>query len=274
MLPPIGGGAPPVFVAGPCVIESAAMLLETAAALVELAPGLPVVLKASFDKANRSSAGAFRGPGLRAGLAALAEVRERYGLPLLTDVHEPAQCGPAAEVVDVLQIPAFLCRQTDLIQAAAATGRTVNLKRGQFLDPRRMHLAVEKAGGRAWVTERGTTFGHGDLVFDPRALVWMSAAGVPVLYDCTHTVQVPGGDGPYTGGQRELALPLARAAAAVGVDGFYAEVHPDPARARSDAATQLDPAAFQRLVREVCAIDAARRGADPHARPPSRKEEQ
>jgi 2-dehydro-3-deoxyphosphooctonate aldolase (KDO 8-P synthase) len=176
-------------------------------------------------------------------------------------VHEPWQCAPAAEVADVLQIPAFLCRQTDLVVAAARTGRPVNLKRGQFLDPRRVGLLVEKvaqAGGTAWVTERGTTFGHGDLVLDPRSLVWMAASGAPVLYDCTHTVQAPGGEERATGGRREMIRPLARAAAAVGVDGFYAEVHPDPPRARSDAATQLSPAEFARLVADVTAIDAAR----------------
>ncbi len=239
-LPPIGEGAPLVFVAGPCVIEPGDGLFRVAEALVALP--VPVVFKASFDKANRSSAAAYRGPGLDAGLEALAQVRRRFDLPLLTDVHEPAQCAPAAEVVDVLQIPAFLCRQTDLVQAAAATGRVVNLKRGQFLDPRRVHLAVEKAAGRAWVTERGTSFGPGDLVFDPRA-------------------QVPGGDAPTTGGRPEMVLPLARAAAAMGVDGVYAEVHPDPPRALSDAATQLTPAAFARLVEQVLAVDAARRAA-------------
>lgn len=252
--------ARPFFVAGPCVIESPGQLLETASALAAL--GLPLVFKASFDKANRSSADAYRGPGLEAGLAALAEVKARTGLPILTDVHEPWQCAPAAEVADVLQVPAFLCRQTDLVVAAARTGRPVNLKRGQFLDPRRMGLLVEKvtaAGGTAWVTERGTTFGHGDLVLDPRALVWMAASGAPVLYDCTHSVQAPAGEGRATGGLREMIRPLARAAAAVGVAGFYAEVHPDPPRAKSDAATQLAPDELTRLAAEVLAIDAARR---------------
>ncbi len=258
-LPPIGDGAPLVFVAGPCVIEPGDGLFRVAEALAALP--VPIVFKASFDKANRSSADAYRGPGLDAGLEALAQVRRRFDLPLLTDVHAPEQCAPAAEVVDVLQIPAFLCRQTDLVEAAAATGRVVNLKRGQFLDPRRVHLAAAKAGGRAWVTERGTSFGHGDLVFDPRALVWMRRAGAPVLFDATHSVQVPGGDAPTTGGRPEMVAPLARAAAAVGIDGLYAEVHPDPPRALSDAATQLTPAAFAALVRQVSAVDAARRAA-------------
>jgi 2-dehydro-3-deoxyphosphooctonate aldolase (KDO 8-P synthase) len=249
----------PFWVAGPCVVEDRDQVMAVAEVVAAL-PGRRW-FKASFDKANRSSAGAFRGPGLEAGLAVLDEVRQVHDLPILTDVHLPEQCAPAAEVADVLQIPAFLCRQTDLVEAAARTGRIVNIKRGQFLDPRRMHLLVEKveaAGGRAWVTERGTTFGHGDLVFDPRALVWMRAAGAPVLYDCTHSVQAPGGAGRETEGRRDLAHPLARAAAAVGVDGFYAEVHPDPPNARSDAATQLDFDGFARLVREVTAITHAR----------------
>lgn len=257
----LGDATRPFFIAGPCVLEDEGTVLETARFLASLR--LPLVFKGSFDKANRSSLRGHRGPGLVKGLRLLAQVRETTGLRVLTDVHEPGQCAPAAEVADLLQVPAFLCRQTDLIAAAAATGRPVNLKRGQFLDPRRMSLVVEKARsagpGPFLVTERGTTFGHGDLVLDPRALVWLRQSGAPVLYDCTHTLQLPGGPGEETGGLRDLALPLARAAAAVGVSGFYAEVHPDPARAKSDAATQLDFATFERLVREVQAIDAARR---------------
>lgn len=260
VLPPAGDGHPLFFVAGPCVIDDADLTLAVAAQLAALK--LPLIFKASFDKANRSSGEAYRGPGLVAGLNVLAEVKDRHGLPILTDVHLPEQCEPAAEVADVLQIPAFLCRQTDLIWAAARTGRVVNVKRGQFLDPRRMSYIVEKTQQNGptecWLTERGTAFGHGDLVFDPRALVWMKATGVPVLYDCTHSVQQPGGSGPTTGGARELALPLARAAAAVGVHGFYAEVHADPTRARSDADTQLTVAQFTDLVRVVTAIHAAR----------------
>ncbi len=256
------GAAAPVFIAGPCVLEDR----DTVFAVADFLAGLnrPVVFKASFDKANRSSADAHRGPGLDAGLELLAAVRARTGLPVLTDVHEPGQCALVAQVVDVLQIPAFLCRQTDLVVAAASTGKPVNLKRGQFLDPRRMGFVVDKvrrAGGQPWVTERGTTFGHGDLVLDPRALVWLQATGAPVVYDCTHSVQTPSGDAPTTGGARAMALPLARAAAAVGVDAFFAEVHPDPARAWSDADTQLDFATFRRLVSEVSAIDAARRAS-------------
>lgn len=267
---PIGDGAAPIFVAGPCLMEDAGMLLETARFLAGL--GLPLIFKASFDKANRSSLRGHRGPGLAAGLKMLADVRTATGLPVLTDVHAVEQCGPAGEVADILQIPAFLCRQTDLVQAAAATGRPLNLKRGQFLDPRRMGLLVEKARaagpGPFFVTERGTSFGHGDLVLDPRALVWMRESGAAVLYDCTHTLQQPAGDGDQTGGLRALCLPLARAAAAVGVDGFYAEVHPEPARALSDASTQLDFATFARLVREVRSVDAGRRAAQAVERHP------
>lgn len=251
--------ARPFYVAGPCVIEP-----ETLFAAAEVVAsvrgefGVDVYFKASFDKANRTHVDAHRGPGLEEGLRLLQQVRERFDLKLLTDVHEPDQCAPAAEVADVLQVPAFLCRQTSLIQAAAATGKTVNIKRGQFLDPRRMHFAVAKTTGNAWVTERGTAFGHGDLVFDPRSLVWLRAAGVPVLYDCTHSVQAPGGTTAHTGGHRDLALPLARAAAAVGVDGFYCEVHPNPPSAKSDAATQLAPATFRALVRQTLEISALR----------------
>jgi len=264
-VPALGPGATgPVFIAGPCVLESRDTVFEIASFLSSL--GVPVVFKGSFDKANRSSVDAPRGPGLDAGLALLAEVRARYGLPVLTDVHAVDQCAAVGEVVDVVQIPAFLCRQTDLVVAAARTGRIVNLKRGQFLDPRRMRYVVDKVravGGRAWVTERGSTFGHGDLVLDPRALVWLRETGVPVVYDCTHTVQRPGGEGPTTGGARDLAHPLARAAAAIGVDAFFAEVHPEPARALSDAETQLDFDQLRRLVHEVVAIDAVRRRLAP-----------
>ena len=257
-LPPIGDSAPLVFVAGPCVLESREVAFASARAVVDCREefGIPVVFKGSFDKANRSHVDAYRGPGLIEGLKILAQVKAHFKVPILTDVHLPAQCSPAAEVADVLQIPAFLCRQTDLLQAAGATGRPVNIKRGQFLDPQRIDLAVEKIGGPAWVTERGTTFGHGDLVFDPRALIWMRAAA-PVLYDCTHSVQVPGGRSAQTGGRREMTLPLMRAAVAVGVDGLYAEVHPDPAVAKSDAATQLDPPTFRRLVASALALHAA-----------------
>jgi 2-dehydro-3-deoxyphosphooctonate aldolase (KDO 8-P synthase) len=257
------------FVAGPCVLESLEASLATARFLAGLAErcGVEIVFKGSFDKANRSSLSGFRGPGLERGLAWLAAVRAETGLAVLTDVHAVEQCARAAESVDILQVPAFLCRQTDLIQAAAATGRPVNYKRGQFLDPRRMGLVLEKARaagpGPFSATERGTSFGHGDLVLDPRALVWLRSGGAAVWYDATHTVQQPGGDAAHTRGERALALPLARAAAAVGVDAIYAEVHPAPAEALSDAETQLDFPAFERLVTECRAVDAARRALVP-----------
>jgi 2-dehydro-3-deoxyphosphooctonate aldolase (KDO 8-P synthase) len=257
------------FIAGPCVLESYAEALATAQFLAEVASrrGVEITFKASFDKANRSSVRGYRGPGLTRGLEWLAAVRAETGLAVLTDVHAAEQCGPVAEVVDVLQVPAFLCRQTDLVQAAAATGRPVNYKRGQFLDPRRMGLVLEKARaagpGPFSATERGTSFGHGDLVLDPRALVWLRSSGGAVWYDATHSLQQPGGEAETTRGLRDLVLPLARAAAAVGVDAIYAEVHPEPARALSDAETQLDFASFERLVVEACAVDAARRAASP-----------
>ncbi len=271
-LPALGGGAPLCVVAGPCALEDRDTTLRAAELVTDLArrAGVPVIFKASLDKANRTHADAWRGPGLEVGLRWLAEVRATFGVPVLTDVHSAEQCAPVAAVVDVLQIPAFLCRQTDLLVAASATGRPVNLKRGQFLDPRQAGYAVDKIRGArpagapaaAWLTERGTTFGHGDLVFDPRSLVWLAAHGAPVLYDVTHSVQVPSG-GATTGGRRELALPLARAAVAVGVDGLYAEVHPAPERARSDAATQLDGPLFARLLAQVTALDTARRAVAP-----------
>lgn len=256
-LPPLGPGHPLVFLAGPCVIEDMDRTLAVAARLKSLA--VPLIFKASFDKANRTHVGSFRGPGLQGGLRVLAEVKSRFGLPVMTDVHHPEQCEAVAQVADVIQIPAFLCRQTDLLQAAGAAGRPVHVKRGQFLDPRAMrHVRGKLGDGPVWFCERGSTFGYGDLVFDPRSLVWMRAAGVPVTFDCTHSNQRPGA-GPQTAGDRALAFPLARAAAAVGIDGLFAEVHPDPANARSDASTQLGFAQFERLVAEVQAIDAARR---------------
>lgn len=241
----LGGGQLPV-IAGPCVVESEERTLEVARLLAAMAArlGLPLIFKSSYDKANRSSWDSFRGPGLVEGLAVLRKVREETGLPILTDVHEPAQCGPAAEVCEVLQIPAFLSRQTDLIRAAAETGRTVNLKKGQFLAPDDVSKAVEKArragGERIFVTERGFCFGYHDLVVDMRAFATLHDAGIPVVFDVTHSLQQPGG-GKITGGDRRFAEPLARAAVAAGADGVFLEVHPDPDRALSDATTQLPP---------------------------------
>ena len=219
--------------------------------------GLPLVFKASFDKANRSSGKSFRGPGLERGLAILAEVKARHGVAILTDVHESHQAGPAAQVADVLQIPAFLCRQTDLIQAAARTGRALNLKKGQFLAPEDMRHAVEKAtaaGARTvLVTERGTSFGYHNLVVDMRSLAILRGLGCPVVFDATHSVQLPGAAGDASGGQREFVPVLARAAAAAGIDGLFVEVAAEPAKAKSDAANSLPvdelPALLATLVR-------------------------
>jgi 2-dehydro-3-deoxyphosphooctonate aldolase (KDO 8-P synthase) len=258
---PVGEGAPLAFIAGPCALESEAQAFAAAAAVVEAAAAAGaagrVVFKASFDKGNRTRGDAFRGVGLDAGLRLLAAVRARFGVPVLTDVHEPAQVAAAAAVADALQIPAFLCRQTDLLAACGAAGKPVNVKKGPFLAPEDLAHALDKLGasGRACalVTERGTTFGYRDLVVDFRSLVKMRALGVPVVYDVTHSVQSPGGapGGGASGGDRRFALPLARAAVAVGVDALYAEVHPDPSRALSDPATQLDPVTFRALVAQA-----------------------
>jgi len=237
------GGARLLVIAGPCVVEDAGTCLEVATQLKAAcaARGLPYVFKASYRKANRSSARSFEGPGIEEGLAILARVRDEARVPVLTDVHEEHEVPAAAAVVDALQIPAFLSRQTGLLQAAARSGRAVNVKKGQFLAPGDMVQVVEKlaAAGceRILLTERGTTFGYHDLVVDMRALVIMRDLGWPVVFDATHSLQRPGG--AETGGDRRFAFPLMRAAVACGVDGLFFETHPDPARARSDAATQL-----------------------------------
>jgi 2-dehydro-3-deoxyphosphooctonate aldolase (KDO 8-P synthase) len=262
------GGGSLVAVAGPCAIESEASTLDVARRLAELAARLsvPVVFKASFDKANRSSFESFRGPGLEEGLRVLAAVRAATGLPLLTDVHEPGHCERAAAVVDVLQIPAFLCRQTDLIAAAAATGRAVNIKKGQFMAPDEARRAVDKArrsgASEVSVTERGASFGYHDLVVDMRSFTVLHHDGIPVLFDVTHSLQSPG-SGEETGGRREFAEPLALAAVAAGADGLYLEVHPDPPRARSDAATQLEPERAARLLATALAVRGALDGSAP-----------
>jgi 2-dehydro-3-deoxyphosphooctonate aldolase (KDO 8-P synthase) len=263
----IGGAAFPV-IAGPCVIESEERTLAAADAVAAIAKrlGLAMVFKASFDKANRSSIRSYRGPGLDEGLRILAEARRRTGLPLLTDVHEPNQCEPAAAVVDVLQIPAFLCRQTDLLVAAARTGRAVNVKKGQFMAPGDMRRVVEKirsAGNdRVTVTERGASFGYQNLVVDMRAFDWMKRDGIPVIYDVTHSLQLPGAGDEGTGGQRDFAEPLARAAVAAGAQGVFLEVHPDPASALSDRETQLPPDRAERLLASLLAVRRAVTGAE------------
>jgi len=262
----IGGGAPLAFIVGPCVIESPAHVLDMALAIKEIAErcAVPVIFKASFDKANRTSGTSFRGPGLDAGLAALDEVKVRTGLPILTDIHEPGQAAPAATVADVLQIPAFLSRQTDLLVAAARTGRVVNIKKGQFLAPREMRHAVAKiaAAGNAsiLVTERGVSFGYNNLVVDMRAFPMLRALGYPVVFDVTHSLQLPGAGDGVTIGLAEYIEPLASAGVAAGVDAVFMEVHEDPARARSDAANALRLDKLEALLRKLTRIDAAARG--------------
>ena len=263
----IGGGAPLVLIAGPCVIESREAALRHAERLADLAAraGLPLVYKSSFDKANRTALASFRGMGLDEGLAILAEVRRRTGLPVLTDVHEKEQIAAVAEVVDVLQTPAFLCRQTDFIVAVAAAGRPVNLKKGQFLSPWEMEQVVAKARSTGnhdlLVCERGFTFGYNNLVADFRALPVLAETGCPVVFDATHSVQQPGGQGTASGGDRRFVAPLARAAVAAGVDAVFMEVHEDPSRARSDGATSVPLAELPGLLAELVAIDRAVRAA-------------
>lgn len=255
----IGGGAPLLLIAGPCVIESESHAVDTALAVRDIArrAGVQYVFKASYDKANRTSGRSFRGPGLVDGLRILGRVRSSAGVPILTDIHEAAQAAPAAEVADVLQIPAFLSRQTDLLQAAARTGRVVNIKKGQFLSPADMRHAIEKvvsAGNpRVIVTERGFSFGYNNLVVDMRAFPMLRALGYPVVYDVTHSLQLPGAGDGVTAGQAEFIEPMASAGVAAGLDGVFMEVHEEPARAKSDAqnALRLDrlEALLNRLVR-------------------------
>lgn len=249
-----------VMIAGPCVIESAAGTLEIARALKEMARelSLPLIFKASYDKANRTSVTSFRGPGLHAGLEILARVKEEVGLPVLADVHQVSEVAPAAKVLDILQIPAFLCRQTDLVVAAAQTGKPVNIKKGQFLAPWDMQAAVDKAkaGGstKILLTERGAMFGYNNLVVDFRSLPLLRSLGCPVILDVTHSVQLPGGQGTCSGGQREFIPPLARAGVAVGVDGLFMEVHPDPDTAKCDGPNSLPLKEVLTLWRELKAL--------------------
>ncbi len=236
----VGLDRPLFLIAGPCVIEGQALAEETAGALQEMAAelGIPFIYKSSFDKANRSSGSSYRGPGLERGLAILESVRTRFGVPILTDVHEDTPLGEVAAVVDVLQTPAFLCRQTNFIGAVASQGRPVNIKKGQFLSPWDMKNVVDKAravgNDRIMVCERGVSFGYNNLVSDMRALAVMRETGCPVVFDATHSVQLPGGQGDRSGGQREFVPVLARAAVAAGVAGLFLETHPRPAEAKSD----------------------------------------
>ncbi|MBE9605807.1 3-deoxy-8-phosphooctulonate synthase [Acetobacteraceae bacterium H6797] len=256
-----GNHLPVSVIAGPCQLESRAHALETAAALKEIAArvGFGLVYKTSFDKANRTSGKAQRGLGLEKSLPIFAEIRETLGLPVITDVHDAHQCAPVAEAVDILQIPAFLCRQTDLLLAAAATGKAVNVKKGQFLAPWDMANVVDKlvdAGNpQVLVTDRGTSFGYNTLVSDFRGLPIMARTGAPVIFDATHSVQQPGGMGGSSGGQREFVPVLARAAVAVGVAGLFIETHENPDKAPSDGPNMVPLSQFEALMRDLFAID-------------------
>ena len=263
----VGGGAPLLVIAGPCVIESESHAIETAieASGIAARAGVQYVFKASYDKANRTSSSSFRGPGLREGLRVLSRVREQAKVPILTDIHEPAQAAPAAEVADVLQIPAFLSRQTDLLVAAAKTGRVVNIKKGQFLAPNDMRHAIDKVTGagntNVIVTERGFSFGYNNLVVDMRAFPMLRALGYPVVYDVTHSLQLPGAGDGVTAGQAEYIAPMASAGVAAGVDGVFLEVHQEPARAKSDAQNALRLDALEPLLHRLVKIHDIARGA-------------
>jgi 2-dehydro-3-deoxyphosphooctonate aldolase (KDO 8-P synthase) len=258
----IGGGSQLLLIAGPCVIESESHAVETALAVRDIARrvGMPYVFKASYDKANRTSAASFRGPGLQAGLRVLAAVHDAAGVPILTDIHEPSHAGPVAEVADILQIPAFLSRQTDLLVAAAATGRVVNIKKGQFLAPEDMRHAIAKvteAGNmRVLVTERGVSFGYHNLVVDMRTFPILRSLGYPVIYDVTHSLQLPGAGNGVTAGQAEFIEPLASAGVAAGVDGIFMEVHERPEQARSDAQNALRLSLLEPLLTRLVRIHA------------------
>ena len=258
----IGGGRPLVLIGGPCVIESEGHVLEIAHAIRDIAGRcrVPFIFKASFDKANRTSLRSFRGPGLEEGLRVLARVKERVGVPILTDIHEPSQAAAAAAVVDVLQIPAFLSRQTDLIVAAAKTGCVVNLKKGQFLAPSDMGHVIEKVTSsgnqRILVTERGFSFGYHNLVVDMRVFPMLRALGYPVIYDVTHSLQLPGGGDGVTAGQAQYIDSMAAAGVAAGVDGIFLEIHEQPAQARSDAQTVLRLDRLEPLLNRLAGISA------------------
>ncbi len=257
------------LIAGPCVIENEPLVLETAHRIAEIARALniPYIFKSSYDKANRTSLSSFRGPGITEGLAILKKVKEQVGVPVLTDVHSVEEAAHAGETVDVLQIPAFLCRQTDLLVAAAKTGRVVNVKKGQFLSPGDMANVVakleESGTRRILLTERGSSFGYNNLVVDMRALPIMRSFGYPVVFDATHSVQLPGGGGTKSSGQREFVAPLACAAAAAGCDGFFMEVHPDPDHAPSDGPNMVPLHDLKRLLERLLRIcQAAGKGAE------------
>jgi 2-dehydro-3-deoxyphosphooctonate aldolase (KDO 8-P synthase) len=257
----IGGGAPLVLIAGPCVIEGEAFTLSLAESLREVSRelGIPLIFKASYDKANRTSISSARGPGLEEGLRILRRVKEEVGLPIISDVHQVSEVPRAAEVLDVIQIPAFLCRQTDLVVEAARTAKPINVKKGQFLAPWDMAHVVEKiistGNEQILLTERGTSFGYNNLVSDMKALPIMRGLGYPVIFDATHSVQLPGGAGKASGGDSEFIPSLSRAAVGAGVDGVFLEVHPEPERALSDGANSLALDALSPLLKQLKAID-------------------
>jgi len=258
----IGGGRPLVLVAGPCVIENEMATMRCAERLMTICNGLgiPLIFKASYDKANRTSVTAFRGPGIKEGLRILAKVKEALGVPVLSDIHSIEQVAPAADVLDVLQIPAFLCRQTDLLAAAAASGRVVNVKKGQFLAPWDMKNVVGKivacGNDNVILTERGASFGYNNLVVDMRSFPIMRGTGCPVIFDATHSVQLPGGEGTSSGGQREFVEYLSRAAVAAGVDGVFLEVHEEPEQALCDGPNSVRLDDLPMLLKKLKAIDA------------------
>jgi 2-dehydro-3-deoxyphosphooctonate aldolase (KDO 8-P synthase) len=263
----IGAGRPLAVIAGPCVIESQESALRHASLLKQAADraGVPYIFKSSYDKANRSSGGSFRGPGLERGLEILAEVKRKVGVPILTDVHESAQVASVQQIADVLQIPAFLCRQTDFVIAVAKSGKVVNIKKGQFLAPWDIGNVVEKilstGNDRVLLTERGVSFGYNNLVSDMRSLVWMRELGFPVIFDATHSLQLPGGMGHASGGERKYIPALARAAVAVGIDALFMEVHEDPDQALSDGPNSLRLKDFEKLIGAVKQIDEMVKGS-------------
>lgn len=250
----------PFLIAGPCVIESRELCFEVAEKVAALAAkyNIPYVFKASYKKANRLSADSFTGIGMEQGLEILAEVKNKFGLPVLTDVHETSEIEAVAEVADILQIPAFLCRQTDLVVMAAETGKWVNIKKGQFLAPEDMAIIAAKAGSKkVMLTERGTTFGYRNLVVDFRSLLIMKETGCPVVFDATHSLQLPGGGGAVSTGQPQFVIPMARAAAAIGVDGLFVETHPEPSKALSDAGAMLPLEKMEEFLKSVLEIDSS-----------------
>lgn len=256
------GGDKLLLLAGPCVIESEELVMEIAGKMKEITEKLNInyVFKASFDKANRSSIKSFRGPGLDKGLEILAKVKEKYNLPIVTDIHEAWQAERLAEVVDIIQIPAFLCRQTDLLVASAKTGKTLNVKKGQFLAPWDMKNVVNKieevGNKKLMLCERGSSFGYNNLVVDMRSLLEMREFGYPIIFDATHSVQKPGGRGETTGGDRKYVDPLARAAVAVGVDGIFTEIHPDPDNAKSDGPNMLNIKNVEEFLKRIIALNS------------------